>query len=134
VPRLVNAVLMALGFAMALGQAHADTVSCGGTVTIGEGATAIATTVPNKSVGGTCMNALIVDTVAEGASYDNHAEFVVDVTKLSFDWAGRGLINLRELAQLIGAAARSDVGKTITVRVSPSTTSMATCSRRAHSV
>lgn len=46
--------------------------ACIGNVTIGDGSARIDTGVPNLSVGGMSVNALIVDTAPEGARYANH--------------------------------------------------------------
>jgi 5'-nucleotidase len=91
--------------------------SCSGTVTIGEGAQQIVTGVPNRSWDGACFNALIVDTVQEGARYASHGEFVALVSKLAAQWKQRGRIDHHEHADLLRAARRSSVGRTITVRV-----------------
>jgi hypothetical protein len=60
---------------------------------------------------------LIVDTAAEGANYGSHIEFVADLTKLVSRLIKSREITLREGGQLLAAAAHSDVGKTISVRV-----------------
>jgi hypothetical protein len=71
--------------------AHGQTFS--GTVTIGEGTSQIATGVPNRSSGGKCLNALIEDTVSEGASYDSNGEFVAEVAKLGVGWVSNGVLS-----------------------------------------
>ncbi len=90
---------------------------CAGTVAIGEGAARIATQVPNKAIGNACLNDLIVDTAAEGANYGSHGEFVAVLAKQAGGWAKQRAISLREAAGLLAAAAKSDVGKTLKVRV-----------------
>lgn len=90
---------------------------CSGAVVIGEGGGEISTTVANKSIAGSCINDLIVDTSAEGANYGNHGEFVKTVLQLAAHWTKQEFINKRDAAQLIQAAARSDVGKRMQVRI-----------------
>jgi 5'-nucleotidase len=90
---------------------------CSGTVTLGEGPSQIVTGVPNNPYAGQCLNALIVDTVSEGASYDSHGEFVAEVAKLGYGWVRNGVLSWRQAGELVSAAARSEVGHTITVRV-----------------
>ncbi len=63
------------------------------------------------------INDLIVDTSAEGANYGNHGEFVKTVLQLAAHWTKQEFINKRDAAQLIQAAARSDVGKRMQVRI-----------------
>lgn len=92
-------------------------LACTGNITIGEGSARIVTEVPDRSVNGVCMNALIVDTAPEGANYANHGEFVSAVARLVSQWRGAGLLSEREAANLASGAARSNVGKTVTVRV-----------------
>jgi 5'-nucleotidase len=91
--------------------------TCDGTVTIGEGAAQIVTGVPNKAAGGSCFNELIVDTEDEGANYGNHVEFTVEVGKLATQWLLKHQISPRQFTELVSAAARSHVGKTMKVRV-----------------
>jgi 5'-nucleotidase len=90
---------------------------CTGNVTIGEGATQIATPVPNKAVGGVCLNDLIVDTFAEGANYGSHGEFVVALTKQAIELVAHRELTVLQGFELLSAGARSDVGKTIDVRI-----------------
>jgi hypothetical protein len=91
--------------------------ACTGTVTLGEGTSQVTTSVANQSVGGVCMNALIADTVVEGANYANEAEFLVAVAKLAAGWRSQGLIDLRQYVELIRGSLSSQVGRTVTVRV-----------------
>ncbi len=91
--------------------------ACSGAVVIGEGDGQISTMVANRSVAGSCINDLIVDTSAEGANYGNHGEFVKTVHQLATHWAKQELISKRDAAQLVQAAARSDVGKRMQVRI-----------------
>ncbi len=92
-------------------------LACDGIVTLGEGAAQITTTVPNASVGNTCLNDLIIDTTAEGANYGNHGVFVETVAELAHEWAEKRIITKKQAVQLVVAGARSAVGKTMRVRV-----------------
>jgi 5'-nucleotidase len=96
--------------------AHAQ-AACTGSVTFGEGAALVTTSVPNKDFRGRCFNDLIVDTVAEGSTWDSEAAFVLDVAARALQWADRRLISLHQVADLLRGAVKSEVGKTITVRV-----------------
>ena len=113
-PILMLLVIVGLGL---IRPASAATLPCTGNVIIGEGDPKIVTSVANKSVNGVCINALIVDTAAEGANYGNHGEFVSQVSKLVRDWAKDGQITVQEAGELMAAAAKSHVGKTMTVRL-----------------
>jgi 5'-nucleotidase len=90
---------------------------CTGTVVMGEGPTAIATRVPNEDVGGTCLNDRIVDTFAEGANYGSHGEFVRYLDHLAEGLVEQGALTERQAEALASAAARSDVGRTLRVRI-----------------
>jgi 5'-nucleotidase len=90
---------------------------CAGNVTLGEGAAQITAPVPNKSVGGACMNDLIIDTAAEGANYGNHGEFVATLAKQLAGWTRHRQVSVREASRILVAGAQSDVGKTMKVRV-----------------
>ena len=91
--------------------------TCTGSVTFGEGAALVTTSVPNKDFHGRCFNALIVDTVAEGAAWDSHHEFVEEIEKLARRWDQANAITGRQKEELVRAAQRSEVGKTVSVRV-----------------
>ena len=91
--------------------------TCSGTVVIGEGAGKIVTSVANNTFNGKCLNELIVDTVAEGANYGNHGEFVSALTSQVKEWTKQGVISVRDAGELMSAAASSYVGKTINVRI-----------------
>ena len=106
--------IAALVSLMLAGPVLAD---CTGNVVIGEGATQIATQVPNKSIGASCLNDLIVDTAAEGANYGNHGEFVETLAHLVVNLVKHHNITLREAANLVHSGAQSEVGKTLHVRV-----------------
>ncbi|MCX8003881.1 MAG: 5'-nucleotidase C-terminal domain-containing protein [Burkholderiaceae bacterium] len=110
-----------VGFAVGLGALQpawaTAPAACTGQVTIGEGETRVVTDVPNRLAPGGCFNDLIVDTVAEGARYDSHGEFIAEVAKLVARWYRQGLLSWREKRALMAAAWRSEVGHTITVRV-----------------
>ena len=99
------------------GPALATILECTGDVTIGEGAAQRVTGVPNKPIGAACMNDAIVDTAAEGANYANHLEFLARATRLFAAWLRERRVSGREFGELMRAAARSDVGKTMRIRV-----------------
>src|SRR5262249_11294457 len=92
-------------------------ITCPGNVVIGEGPGRVETSVSDRSIGGACFGALIVDTLAEGAHYGNHGELVGQVQQLVTVLVANNNITPREAAQLQSAAARSDVGNTINVRI-----------------
>ncbi len=106
-----------LALAVALACAGQAAAECTGAVTIGEGVEQIVTLIDNRAVGGRCMNALIVDTVAEGANYESHRDFVREVRELTGKWRNRGLISRGERRELLSAAENSSVGHTVTVRL-----------------
>src|SRR5262245_1926109 len=109
-------LVVAASFAL-VSPVLAATTPCTGNVVIGEGETKIITSVANRSAGGTCFNDQIIDTAAEGANYGNHGEFVAHMTRLLIGWTATRRISLREASELLFAAARSDVGRTIKVRI-----------------
>ncbi|MEK7323521.1 MAG: bifunctional metallophosphatase/5'-nucleotidase [Pseudomonadota bacterium] len=113
---ILKPLALLIGCAMA-GTAAAETPLCTGNVTIGEAAGLITTRIANKSVAGVCLNQLIVDTDAEGANYGSHAEFILDMAKLAAKWTHQGVLKAREGGELRKAAAHSDVGKRLRVRV-----------------
>src|SRR5262245_8170550 len=80
--------------------------TCTGNIIIGEGSPQVVTSVANKSVNGSCLNDLIVDTLAEGANYSNHGEFVSYLTKLVKDWEKQGIITGKAAGEIKSAAAR----------------------------
>ncbi|MBN9127034.1 MAG: bifunctional metallophosphatase/5'-nucleotidase, partial [Nitrosospira sp.] len=100
-----------------LALAGAAAANCTGNVVIGEGPSQIATSVANKAVGGTCLNDLIIDTEAEGANYGNHGEFVARLSKQAGEWTLQRALSPKEAGALLAAGARSDVGKTLKVRM-----------------
>ena len=110
--RVVARSAAACGLALAV-----PAFACTGTVTIGEGTAQVTTSVADRAIGGKCINQWIVDTVPEGAAWDNHGQFVSEVAHLANGWRDAGAISARERAELLSAAAHSDVGKTITVRL-----------------
>lgn len=103
--------------AVALALAGPAFAVCTGTVTIGEGADLVSTAVPNKEIRGHCINDLIIDTVVEGANYESHREFVEEIRELTDKWEDRRLISKAERNAIREASARSNVGKTVTVRL-----------------
>jgi len=90
---------------------------CPGLVTLGEGERQVRTTVANRSIGGQCLDALIVDTVAEGAAWSSPREFLAALRRQTAAWRAGGSLSNEERQALVEAAARSDVGRTVTVRV-----------------
>src|SRR5215475_680337 len=114
--RALRKILVVVISLVRFGPALADT-PCTGNVIIGEGDAQIVTRVSNKTIGGSCLNDLIVDTAAEGANYGKHSEFVVYLGKLVVGWTTARQITMREAAELVVAGARSEVGKTMQVRV-----------------
>lgn len=104
-------------FGLAMSAPTFAGAACSGTVTLGEGPAIVETGVPDRVLGSRCLNDLIVDTAAENANYRNHGEFVSTMAQLTRAWAGSGVISRQEAARLRSAAARSDVGKTLRVRV-----------------
>ncbi len=78
---------------------------------------AVDSTVPNKDVGGVCMNDLIVDAAAEGANWGNHGAFVSAVSRLTQGWLKAEAIDSTERSRIVRAAARSDVGATLLVKI-----------------
>src|SRR5262245_21026984 len=99
--------------AAALFVISAPALACTGNVVIGE----VATTVPNKSIGASCINDLIIDTVAEGANYESPGNFFGTVSDLTGKWLDAGLITRAEREAIRAAAKASNVGKTVTLRV-----------------
>lgn len=116
VARLAYVALAVLGSFGLAPQASAS-YECAGTVTFGEGVTQIVTSVPNRPIEDRCLNDLIVDTEAEGANYGNHGEFVVEMAFLGGRMVQRRQLVVREYLELVRAAGRSDVGRTLRVRV-----------------
>jgi 5'-nucleotidase len=112
--KIIVTIIIGLGLQ---NPALAAAPTCTGNVVIGEGDDRIATHVPNRVVHGTCLNDQIVDTDSEGANYGNHGEFVVHLGKLVAEWTKSRQITPRDAAELLAAGARSDVGRTLKVRV-----------------
>jgi len=110
-------MLKPLAALVCLAMAGPALADCVGDVTFGEGAAQVATTIPNKAVGGACLNDLIVDTAAEGANYGNHGEFVATLAKQVALWARKHAISPREAVGLLKAGVQSGVGNTMKVRV-----------------
>jgi len=92
-------------------------MACDGTVTLGEGPSQIVTEITNADIDGVCLNDLIIDTSSEGANYGSHGAFVRELAQLAVKLAKQKYISHDEAGHLIAAAARSDVGKTLRVRV-----------------
>lgn len=74
-------------------------------------------TVSNKDVGGVCMNDLLVDTAIEGANWGTHGAFVNAVSALTLGWLKAQVISNTERSRIVSAAAQSDVGTTLLVKI-----------------
>ncbi|MCB1956828.1 MAG: bifunctional metallophosphatase/5'-nucleotidase [Rhodocyclaceae bacterium] len=84
--------------------------TCPGTVTIGDTETRVA----DRLIDGACLSTLIQD----GPDvWGNHGEFVSHVTRLSHRLLRAHEVSARDAARLVTAAARSDVGRTLSVRI-----------------
>lgn len=94
-------------------NAHATCMDGRDTVFAG----AIDSGVVNKPAADSCLNDLVVDSVAEGANWGNHGEFVSALARQSRHWLHTRLITAQERSKLMQAAARSDVGKTLLVKI-----------------
>ena len=94
-------------------QAHAACVDTRATVFVGS----VDSTVLNKELGGSCLNDLIVDTAAEGANWGNHGAFVARVVGLTHGLVKKKAISHAERFHIVSAAARSEVGKTLLVKI-----------------
>jgi 5'-nucleotidase len=92
-------------------------LACDGNVTVGEGPTQVVTAVPNQPVGNSCINNLIIDTVAEGANYASHEAFVETVSELTEGWVKSRIITKAQRTAIKDAAKASTVGNTVTLRV-----------------
>ena len=73
--------------------------------------------VANKPIADSCLNDLVVDSQAEGANWGNHGVFVAALLKQTRDWRRTKLITTQDRVKLIYAAARSEVGKTLLVKI-----------------
>ncbi|HRY16590.1 MAG TPA: metallophosphoesterase, partial [Candidatus Competibacteraceae bacterium] len=89
---------------------HPAQAACTGNVIIG----AVDSGVADRETGRGCMNALIED---EPNRWGNHGDFVSHVAALTHQWVRADVINRRERRALRSAAARSDIGKTLTVKL-----------------
>src|SRR5262249_55758467 len=114
--RLITLIALLMLCPAIAGPARAET-TCAGTVVIGEGPRQVVTSVPNRSFQGACFNALIVDTEAEGANYGSEAEFEIQLGKLVAAWTRARAITAREAVELLAAGLRSQVGRTLKVRM-----------------
>lgn len=105
---------LALALLLSLyGNVHATCVDNRSTVFAGT----VDSGVANKPVADACLNDLIVDSLAEGANWGNYGEFVASLLKQTRDWRHAKWITLQDQAKLIRAAARSEVGKTLLVKI-----------------
>jgi 5'-nucleotidase len=71
----------------------------------------------NKDIGGVCINDHIIDTAVEGANWGNHGEFVSTIARLAMAWQKTEKITIQERSGLMRAAAQSEVGKTLSVKI-----------------
>ncbi|MGB7988295.1 MAG: bifunctional metallophosphatase/5'-nucleotidase [Candidatus Methylophosphatis roskildensis] len=110
------AALLALSSLSVAGPADAS-LDCSGSVTFGEAGARVVTSVPDRRIGVKCLNDLIVDTELEGANYGGHGEFIAEVAILGARLFRRRQIEVGEYLELVRAAARSEVGRTLRVRV-----------------
>jgi len=102
---------LALASLLALSApAFALTTACSGNVMLGS----IDSLVADRSVGGSCINDLIIDTPN---SWGNHGLFVSHVSQVTLDLLKRRAISAQERSRIMSAAARSNVGKTLDVRI-----------------
>ena len=113
---IINPLMLASTMALS-GIAFASTAVCSGAVSFGEGAGAVISAVADRAVGGRCLNAQIIDTVAEGARYASHGEFMAALARQIDSWRTAGAITGREAGMLTSAAARSNAGRTLGLRV-----------------
>ena len=99
---------MVFGFLTATGAwAHA---ACTGNVLVGE----VDSGVPNRETERGCLEALLSD---QPNRWGSQREFVDHVRALTREWGQQRWIDGRERALLLRAAARSDVGRTLTVKL-----------------
>jgi 5'-nucleotidase len=112
----VRASALAASIALS-GAALADEPQCAGPVTFGDGPGRVVSSVADRAADRGCLNDLIIDTLAEGAHYESHGAFVAAVSRLTRDWRAAGVVSGRESGALVSAAARSNVGKTLPLRV-----------------
>src|SRR5262245_41039568 len=96
--------LLTIIIAVGLVRPAPGATPCTGNIVIGEGDTKVATDITNKAVNGGCITDLIIDTLAEGANYANHGEFVSQVAKLARGWVKGGKITVKEAGELMSAA------------------------------
>ncbi len=102
---LVLASLLALS-----APALAATVTCGGNVMLGT----VDSGVVDRNVSGGCINDLIIDTPNH---WGNHGQFVSHVSQVTLDLLRQRAISAQERSRIMNAAARSEVGKTLNLRV-----------------
>jgi len=102
---------LALASLLALSApAFALTTTCSGNVMLGS----IDSSVADRSVSGSCINDLIIDTPN---SWGNHGQFVSHVSQVTLDLLKRRAISAQERSRIMSAAAQSNVGKTLDLRV-----------------
>lgn len=102
---LVLASLLALSV-----PAFAATVACTGNVMLGS----VDSSVPDRAVSGACINDLILDTPD---TWGNHGQFVSHVSQVTLDLLRQRALSAQERSRIMQAAAQSNVGKTLNLRV-----------------
>jgi 5'-nucleotidase len=90
--------------------ATAAATACTGNVVIGD----IDSQVTDRAIHGTCITGLLH---AEPNVWGSHHEFVDSVEEKTEHWNHARLISRKERAELLSAAARSDIGKTLLVKI-----------------
>jgi 5'-nucleotidase len=88
----------------------AAAAACSGNVMLGS----IDSLVADRQVGTACINDLIIDTPN---AWGNHGQFVSHVSQVTLDLLKRRALNAQERSRIMSAAARSNVGKTLDLRV-----------------
>lgn len=106
IPKNLAGALLA-GLTMAAAGAA---TACGGNIVIGD----VDSGVADRATRGTCLSALLH---AEPNVWGNHREFVETVAEQAEHWHHARVITGREGEQLVRAAARSDIGKTLLVKI-----------------
>lgn len=90
--------------------AFAASATCSGNVVLGS----VDSTVADRNVDGSCINDLIVDTPN---AWGNHGQFVSHVSQITLDLLKRRVLSAQERNRIMQAAAQSNVGKTLDLRI-----------------
>ncbi|MCP5279935.1 MAG: bifunctional metallophosphatase/5'-nucleotidase [Thiobacillus sp.] len=85
-------------------------MACSGPVTLGS----VSSTVEDRSVNGACINDLIIDTPN---AWGTHGDFVNHVSKVTLNLMKSRQLSAMERSRIMKAAAQSDVGKTLIVKI-----------------